>query len=66
MRNSVWITHGTTESGDEMPMVAWPQEPDGEAIIAHYKDLIPEEFDAFGDDYMGELIKLTEVSDWGA
>lgn len=65
-RPSVFISHGRTESGDDMPMVAWSQEPDDGAVIDHYRELLPEEFEAFGDDYMGDLIRLTEVSEWGA
>lgn len=66
MKKSVFITHGVSESGDEIPMVAWSQEPDGEGILDHYRGLIPEEFEAFGDDHMGALIELTEVTEWGS
>lgn len=65
MKPSIFISHGRTESGDEMPLVAWSQEPDGEAVIAHYKTLIPEEFEAFGDDYVGGLIEVDEA-EWGS
>ncbi len=66
MKQSVFITHGRTDSGDNMPMVAWSQEPDYEAVLDHYRDLIPEEFEAFGDEYMAYLIETTEVTEWGS
>lgn len=57
----VFVTHGHTESGDDMPLVVWPQRPSFETVVAAYRDLIPYEFEVFGDSHMGSLISVTEA-----
>lgn len=60
MCKSVFISHGP-----DIPMIAWSQEPDGEAVIDHYRDLLADQFELLGDDFMSGLIEITEVTEWG-
>ena len=45
---TVWATHGTTESGDDLPIVLWFDKPSDEEIDAWYKNWAPEEYSEVG------------------
>jgi hypothetical protein len=42
---SLHVSYGTTESGDDLPVLAWHGCPTDERVIEAYKRMLPAEFE---------------------
>ncbi|WP_420381697.1 hypothetical protein [Novosphingobium sp.] len=40
----LWATHGSTESGDSLPVILWSSIPDETTVHKVYEVLLPEEY----------------------
>lgn len=45
MTKIVAATYGSTESGDDLPILLWAYHPSVEDVNAKYKELLPAEFE---------------------
>jgi hypothetical protein len=44
----VWVTYGTTESCDALPVLIWFEEPPDAEVEATYRERLPQEYEEVG------------------
>lgn len=44
----IFATYGSTESGDDLPVLLWKEEPSKDAVNDVYRSILPEEYDEVG------------------
>ena len=47
-RPKIYVTHGTTESGDVLQLLLWAHNPTDEMVEDAYREMYPEEFKEIG------------------
>lgn len=47
-RATIYVTYGTTESGDALQLLLWDHNPTDEMVEDAYRDMYPEEFEQIG------------------
>lgn len=59
----IWVSSGTTESGDELSIFLWETEPSRAEVEQLYRELMPDEFDEeWGPGFVHFDI---ELASWG-
>lgn len=54
----VWVSHGETESGDELDLIVWPKQPTKAQVETVYREKYPQEYDEVGH----VCFKISEAS----